>query len=53
MLDLVADDLIHRGKMQATNEGVPARSKLINLLLHSGGKRIRPSLALLAGWLHC
>lgn len=53
LLDLVADDLnLVEAKMQATNEVFQPLAGAINLLLHSGGKRIRPALALLAGRLY-
>ena len=46
LLDLVADDLnLVEAKMQATNEVFQPLAGAINLLLHSGGKRIRPSPA--------
>ena len=52
-LELIADDLQRvDAKMQATGEVFAPLSGAINLLLDSGGKRLRPALALLIGRLY-
>lgn len=52
-LELIADDLKQvDAKMQATGEVFMPLASAINLLLSSGGKRLRPALALLASKLY-
>ena len=52
-LELIADDLKRvDAKMQATGEVFMPLASAINLLLGSGGKRLRPALALLASKLY-
>lgn len=52
-LGLVADDLKRvNNKMQATDEVFAPLAGAINLLLDSGGKRLRPALALLVSKLY-
>ena len=53
LLDLIAEDLeLVEAKMRATHEVFQPLAGAINLLLGSGGKRLRPALAILASKLY-
>lgn len=53
LFELIGDELrLVEGKLQAPSELFEPLSEALNLLVESGGKRLRPALALLAGKLY-